>query len=825
MAAPADGSLSPVMIRVILIPHLDHSGRREHTVCAGTSVAAIVALVAPVAPLDNVRVVLVGPAGDHVITPDMWRAVRPKSGAVLVVRVAPGDSGALRSALTIGASIAAMTIGGPLFAGLGAFAPVATAALGMGLTLLVNSLVPVETPAKASGKTPHTITGFQNQLSKDGVVPAVLGKVRWAPVYAAAPWTKADSHKRFITAAFLCGYGPLRLSDIRIGDTPIEKFKGVEIEVLEGFPTDGKMSIYNKQVVEKQLSINLTWVDGEEMGPESEFTAIDGTEFSFDVSFPQGLYAMTKEKSPRQIQMGVGIEIGWRPAESTSEADWVIKTYSYWAKSMQPVVFTTRITPRDKNGARLPRGQYEVRWKRLTEDWDEVNDIGPFQACSRCDITALRTFRPEYPINFGLPLALINVRIKGTGRLNGMLDTLNVLCSSILPDWDRATGTWIARETNNPASIFRHILTGPQNAYPVPTSAMRALEEWHEWCAAKGLEYNAVITDEGSVLDRLKEVAAAGRASPQDLGAEWTVVIDRILDTVAGHVTPRNSWGFEWTRNYSRLPDAFRVKFLDQANSHEAAERIVPLPHFTGGEPQIVQDLELQGYTDAAKVWREARRRGYELLHRPDTYTAFQDWEHLAVTRGDLVMVSHDVLDRVQQQGRVVETLTVGDSVIVRLDEPCAMEAGTAYVARFRLADGSTLLRTVATVPGETDILRLTGTGGVPQPGDLFIFGVAGREALECIVKGVEMQEDLSAKLYLIDHAPQIETLADAEVAPPWSGRGGRGDGREHRRVLPRPDPLGGVGRQWGDRGRRDRRRRRGGDAAAGPRRRRGRHL
>ncbi|WP_238121954.1 MULTISPECIES: hypothetical protein [unclassified Xanthobacter] len=755
-------------IRVIILPSIDPAARRVEEVPAGLTVAAVAALLLPSVPSELLRAHIVGWRDDYVLEPRVWHRLRPCAGATLALQVVPGDSGALRSALLVAGSIAAVTIGGPLFAGLGAFAPIATATLGLGISFAITSLVPVDTPSTKKDPEVHAISGFRNELRPDGVVPEVLGTVRWAPPYAATPVTSARGLKRWITAAFCCGYGPLAISDIRIGDTPISKYRKVEMEVLEGYPTDAPMSLYSRQVVERSLSIQLTFVDGE----ETEFTAPDITEWSYDVSFAQGLYAVTTKNEPKQIKMGVGIRHWYRPAGSTSEEDWVehlpgAAELVYVASSLQPVVFTTVVSA-------PARGQYELKWRRATLDYDEIDsELTGFKACSRSDLTALRSIRPEYPIAFAAPLGLINVHIQGTGRLNGMLDSLNALCSRLLPDWDAATQTWVVRATSNPASIFRHILTGPVQAYPVDAETMQALEEWHEWCAAKGLTYDRVLTDEGTTRDRLREVAAAGRASPLDLGASWSVAIDRVLDTVCGHITPRNSRAFRWRRSYSRMPDAWRVKFLDAASNYEEKERIVPLPHFGGGAPVIIQDLSLPGYDDAALIWREARRRGYELLLRPDTYSVEVPWEHLTVTRGDLVVVAHPVLLSVSAQARVAETLVIGERVVIRLDEPCSMEADRSYAVRIRLADGASLVQPVETHAGTSDVLRWVGELNDIAVGDLAMFGPAGEEALECVVKSIAVIDDLAATLTLVDHAPEIETLADAEVAPPWSGRVG----------------------------------------------------
>ena len=62
----------------------------------------------------------------------------------------------------------------------------------------------------------------------------------------------------------------------------------------------------------------------------------------------------------------------------------------------------------------------------------------------------------------------------------------------------------------NPASLFRHVLQGGSNAVPLPDSRINlaSLEDWHEFCTAKGFTCNTVITSGRSVWEVLAEVAA-----------------------------------------------------------------------------------------------------------------------------------------------------------------------------------------------------------------------------------------------------------------------------------------------------------------------------
>lgn len=757
-------------VAILALPHLDPSfGRIEARALPGSSIADMIACALPQA-VGTVRERLRVTIGEHVILPGLWHAVRPKAGTQVVIRVVPGDD-VLRNVLTIAVTVGALALGqfyAPALAGsLLGFGGAASGALTSTLsaaitgsaliagTLLVNALI----PARTNGKdTPtYAIQGLRNQATPDGVVPSVLGFHRYAPPYAALPFTEAVGDDRYVTAAFCFGYGPVAIRNPRIGETPIEKFKDVQMELREGRPTDERLALYPRQTLEVPLSIELK-KDGPTGGPQSRFTAPDASDCSIDITFPGGLGGFKKDGGSVSVLIDFTLRYRLVGSEEWNFSGTISVTSK---KPGKPLTRTFTLG--------LPvRGRYEVELTRLADDHEDQDQSGKsIQRTSRSAWSALRSLRPEYIVNFDQPLALAAVRIRASGQLNGTLDEFNADLFCICPDWDAPSRAWVTRETQNPASLFRHVLTGPAMRYPFSLDEVGALEDWHGFCVAKGLTYNRVHDYEASVLDVLSDVAAAGRASPHDSGERWGVVIDRVLDTVTAHISPRNSWGFQGERPFAKFPDAFRVSFLDETNGYAKADRIVPFPSFAG-DPKVVEKLDLPGVTNPAMVWKETRRRQYELIHRPDTYTVNQDFEALVVARGDRAQLSHDVLDRTMVAARV--KTVIGNSVY--LDETVIFEPGLAYACRFRRSDGASLVRAVGGF-GETQVVTLKGAGDAPEVGSLAFFGPGSKESFACTVKGVEAMESFTARLTLVDHAPQIEQLVDAEVPPPWSGRSG----------------------------------------------------
>jgi len=157
---------------------------------------------------------------------------------------------------------------------------------------------------------------------------------------------------------------------------------------------------------------------------------------------------------------------------------------------------------------------------------------------------------------------------------------------------------------------------------------------------------------------------------------------------------------------------------------------------------------------------------------RPEVYELSTDIEHLACTRGDLVLVTHDVPLWGLSFGRVAALiLDQADNLVgLRLDELVTMVAGEEYVIRVRLEDGTSWIRSVTTIEGEGYEVALgpvSANDARPKVGDLWMFGRLGQETRELLVKSIEIDKDLGARLMLVDHAPAVHE-ADQGPIPPY---------------------------------------------------------
>lgn len=765
--------MSRSIVPVIAAPLFDpEQARISIEVPEGLTVAQIVQIALPgigIAP-QGLRVTLVSVKGVAVIAPDLWDRVRPNAGVQVVIRGVPGKD-VVRTVLLVAVSAAALAFAPAVTAGLGLSGAFATSLVAAGLTvvgtLLVNALIPPPSFDSGERRNVYEISNWRNQIRRGEPVPLILGKHRYAPPFAATPWTEISRNDQYIRSMFCVGYGPVRISDIRIGDTSIDAYDDIDIEVFEGRPTDGTSALYPRQVLEESFGSELVRPyprddQGEIVDdaatietPVVRWTADDVSEISVILGFPGGLFRVNDEGKLRTRSVGVRIR-----ARLNGVGAWTdVETLNVSARKREHFM-------RQFTWETATRGRYQVEITRLTDESTST------QVSDRMTLAAIQSIRPEYPLNMDKPLALIVVRVKATFQLNGVLDNLNAIVEreGLIYEDD----AWVAGYGRTPATAFLFALMNAANPYPVPQSEidMETIAEWHDWCLEKGLKYDRIHDRSDSLAEMLLAICAAGRAAPRHDGIRWGVVIDRPQELVIDHLNPRNSMQFSWSREYFVPPDAMRVRFLDATNNYQEAERVIPWPGHTGSI-DLTEELQLPGKTDPDEIWRETRRRMYELIHRPDQFSVVQDGASRVATRGDLVMGSFDVLERTQAAARV-KSVT---GRMIEIDE--RVDVGEAYGVRFRVyADdedviGSSVVRGIAAEPSSTALLRFVTDGPMPTPGEVVHIGPMQTESLALRLRGIEPGENLSSRLLLVAAAPIIDALTDADTPPVWDGRVG----------------------------------------------------
>ncbi len=383
------------------------------------------------------------------------------------------------------------------------------------------------------------------------------------------------------------------------------------------------------------------------------------------------------------------------------------------------------------------------------------------------------------------------LRVKATDQLNGLIESVNAIAESKLDVWD---GTqWKEEITRNPAWIYTDILRGSANGKPVSDGRidLQRIKQWADACNSAPPQNNLpggvtaridekrstcdlVVDWSTTVWELLNQVASIGRATPGMVDGKFSVVRD-VEQTVPVQIfTPRNSWGFKGRKTFVQQPHAFRVRYVEPAKEWEQEELFV----FADGENEETatrfEELELLGVTRRDQAWREGRYHMAVAAHRPESFELFIDVENIVCTRGDLVEVAHDVPRLGGEWTRVTAIGLSGSDVdSLTFDEPVVMEAGKTYVVRARRSDGDAVTVSLQTVAGEQETVSLAipvPQSQAPAVGDLAVMGEADTVTASMIVKSLEPGPDLSAKLVLLDAAPEVH-LADQGAIPAYEPR------------------------------------------------------
>lgn len=615
------------------------------------------------------------------------------------------------------------------------------------------------------------IEGARNSEQKFGSVPVILGKHRFVPPLGAQPYTEVVGGDHYIRMLVIWGYGPLKIEDIKIGETALSEFVGVTEQTVEGRAGDDPITLFPDTVIQNSFSVVLKQAESW----HTRTTSPNVDEISVDVTFPNGL--TTFKTQGGRANRTVSFQIEYR---KEGDATWLTPTFD--AKTGGTVAGSTITITANKTSALrhgftwsvATRGTYEVRLRRTTSDSvsDNISDL--------IEWTALRSITDEPPVSFDTPLAMTALRIKATDQLNRTVDELNGIVSSYVQEWDGAN--WAEAVSSNPAAIYRHVLQGPANVKAITDELidLDRLQDWHEFCDTHGFEFNQIRDFEASVWETLFDVATVGRASPAQINSKWSVVYDYEQTTPKQHFTPRNSWGFQASKQFPEVPHGFRMRFIDRTEDWRQNERIVYADGYTEFSATVFEQIDTSGITDPEHIWKFGRFHLAQLMLRPERWVFNTDFEYLvaaddaALLRGDLVLITHDVLLVGLASGRIKEVQDNGTHATgFTSDEVLQMEAGKSYGVSVRgNSDAGITAQIVTDAGGQTTVVFSDPIllANAPVAGDLFGFGILGSETIQGLISSIEPAGELTAAITCIPASPAVYN-SDTEDIPAFDSK------------------------------------------------------
>lgn len=714
--------------------------------------------------------------GGELVPRVLWARVKPKAGQFIHVQVYPQGGGGgklLRTVLLVAVAIVAWEVAPYLTGEFGLLAGANTAAVAAGLAIVgqlaINALIPPPTPKGLGGsggdpfKQLDSITGTSNQANPYGVIPCVVGTMRFFPPHAALPYTEISGDDQYLRMLLDLGYGDLDISDIQIGGTAITSFQDVEYQI------GTNPGLFTQDVYELAVGVDMS-TDG---ATATRTTQSASNEASLDLVFSNGLYGV--DTSGNTTTGTVTFTIQYSPAGANT---WTSVTAATGLTSTNGLIvsgsnFTVSSSARKtlRCGIRwtVAAGTYDVKVTRVSSSFP--GSAGASAQSGGCAWSVLRSVAYHNPSTTGT--TKLAMRIKATGQLNGVVQNLSVLAAQKIPAWDKTNQVWLAEaETQNPAWIYAWLLTrcpAVQRRLPDARLDLNTIADWASECTAKGLVCSFMMDSARALFDVARDVLAAGRGSFGMRNALYSVVRD-VAQTVPVQIfTPANSWGFSYQRAFSDLPHALRVRFTNPAANYQQDEVIVYWDGYSadgaGGTTIATrfETLDLAMVVDPNAAWKLGRYHISVAYNRPNTYTGNADIENIVCERGDLVYWAHDITHWGADWGRITAVST--DGLTVTLDGPVTLNAGITYNFRVRRSDGTQTTDSVTQPAGTTQTLTLGTALLASDVGNLFILGDVNSDVAQLIVKDIQPGNDLSAQLTLVDAAPAVLN-ADSGTPP-----------------------------------------------------------
>lgn len=729
---------------------------------------------------------------DTVIDPAQWGQICPRAGDLITVRARAADGGGnggsdpLRTALTIAVMVganylapgatAALGLEGATFFGVSA-QTIVGGAISLAGNFLINALLPPPRPTlpALSGRTgaeatspTYAIAGGSNRARLFQPMLLVCGRHRVFPDLGAREFTEFVDDEQFYAAVFHCGLGDVLVSELKIGDTPIGEFAGVEVEISGA---DGRLALFPGNVdtiaggtlsaatgwIQRTSSLRATALAVEISGSlyYAGDSGIEGRSAAIEIEYREagagtwlpfahgtttlyhthywsaGRYESYVPDEGALTTIWVQVDHGGTDAGEHTGGDaydasneWRYRPFaevnggvpgsqpreSAPAEAYTAQVTAVTITSDSQKPVRrtfrigVAEGQYEVRVRRTTADETDA------RAVSQLTWSQLRTYQPndaDYTSQ-----RRIGLRMRATGQLQGRLDSFNLVASGRTEAWD-AVSAWATIETSNPAWWFLAVARGRSldgrrvygAGYADSRIDVEGLKAWGAFCTAKGLTFNAVFDAAMSVGEALTLIARCGRATVSHASGKLGVVWEAQGAPVVQVFGMGNIRASTLTCDYVTERLADEV-VLEFINPDTGWQTDRVRASAAGvATPQATVTVSLFGCTDAAMAGREANMLVANNRYHRNRFRWEADLEGLVAARGDVAILAHDLMrTRWGYSGRLVS----GTTTALVLDRAVPFTPGTQHWLGVRLPDGSFGTYRVQYTAGSTASITLT---------------------------------------------------------------------------------------------------------------------
>ena len=686
-----------------------------------------------------------------------WAETALAGGEIVTLRAllagGGGDKNPLAAILQIGLLVAAIVVPPLLFASSWAQA-LTGAAITIAGGLIINALFPprppdILQPARAPEPI-YSLAGGANRARQYAPLLLVLGAHRVFPDLGAAEYTEIKDGDHFLHQIFNFGLGNLAVDDLRIGNTPLGTYEEVETEYGDA---QGRIDLVAGNV-DSEAGAAL-----EDTAFVERTTAAGTRRIGIDLT--GRIFSVDDEGDIRGHS--VAVEIEWEPADGSGPV--AQRTVTLTNDDQTPV---RRTFAYDLGASEA----WTVRVRR-TADPDTSDRI--YDDLSWAALRAYQLDAGDYTGQTRLGL-----RIRASGQLSGRLDRLSAMVRQRVPTWDGARWTR-PMPSSNPAWLFRWYARGLRIAgrlvagvgLPDARIDEDSIKAWGAWCEAQGLGCNLVLGRAITHAEALALIAQCGRASVSWQTGRLGVVWEQAGRPATALVTPGNIVAGSFAVEYAngKAADEIAVRYIEPALDWQY-NTLRRLAAGVTGQPASTTTITLRGVTGSVQAAMECNLQAARQLYHRRRFSWEMAAEGLSLTRGDVVHLTHSLIDG-GRAGRLVG----GTAATVILDRPVDLRAPAGATMLFRLADGTVHQTAVLAPPGvvgETAALDLDVP--LPEPPDaqgaspldtLWRLYDATLPPVRARIVAVEPATDRRVRFSAIDEVQVYYDAATADLSAP----------------------------------------------------------
>lgn len=659
-------------------------------------------------------------------------------------------AGLSATAFAVAAVATAITVGGALLLG-AIFKPsVATANSSLGQRAGTEG---IESPT-------YSISGGSNAIRRFQPLPIVLGSHLMFFDSGSIPYTQFEGDSQYLYQIYEVGVADCNITDIQIGTTLITEFEEVETEIAP-FST-GTLSLFPANT----LSTLGAALEPEEVTFTTRTSASDAVALRVEL---EGSITTIEQNTGKTKSDVMILVIEFRLGSSGPFSKLIDSTNTPQGITLDNdgnVVITSASKRKIRKSLyrTVAEGQYEVRIRRVPRKTDSSS----FSTRSMAWTQLLSHQKDSANYENRKRLA---VRIRSSGQVNGAIDRLNGIVSTLIPVWNGSSEDIL--ESSNPGHLFIFLARGASNSdnrrrfggLLVDSKIdLDGLRTWATWCDTNDLKCDLIIDSAMPTYDVLSMIARCGRATPAWNSGKLGVVYDeegrQPVQIFGMFNIKKNTFSVNYiTEN---LANEIVVSYIDQDRDYQRNQVRVQVPGETAKDRPA--NIEIAGVVRLSQASEEANLIAATQFYRRKQINFDTDIENLVALRGDVITMAHD-LTAWALSGRLI----TGTATILVLDREVTVTAASFITIRKPDLDLTT--HSITTSPGLTDTITISPALALAPDDDtdnkvkdyVWFFEDSSTPGKDFKIINIETNSDFSVTISAVEEVAAYYTSASGD--------------------------------------------------------------